>query len=740
MPTKRNKEQSAGDVAGTLTVSAQQSRFHTEMDEDSNLKEIVVKDLNISIGNRELLSHANFQLQRGRHYVLHGRNGIGKSTLLRAIATDQISSIPRGVKVLLLGQTESTLEEDMDAIQLEDLTVLQYVVRSDATRERLLHKSRLLSAALDMEDPTAAVRAYRRVAHERLEKRLADVKQIAKRRSGARGKEASKVQLRLEGEVDASAARLTEPLSVDEISDETQKSAEMLSEVQTSLELMDASGAEAKARSVLLGLGFSKESIDQPRSQLSGGWRTRCSLACALCQSADLLLLDEPTNFLDLPPIIWLERYIQSMDDSTTVLVVSHDRAFGDEVADELLVLREQQLERFRGNLSAYETDRLKQYKYLSRMKDALDIKKKHIQSSIDSNMQAVKRAGDDKKLKQAASRKKKLEDRMGMELSAKGGRFKLNRDLAGYHDSNRAEIELPKFDPPATMTIPTQPPDLRFPGSLVSFENVSFKYGNRPILTDINLTIHPGDRIGLAGLNGSGKSTLVSLAIGTTPASSSDNPITPTSGTIHHHTRARTSLYSQQSPSDLSHTATSNPTLTALSHLLQHAGPDLTEQPARALLSGVGLSGKVASDIPISLLSGGQRVRLALARLFINPPHLLILDEVTTHLDTDTIQALISALRNYEGAILVVTHDRVFMKTVVEGMSLRALAGSSRDGDGDEEEGSESERVRRRVVFRLSKGRLVQLERGMEQYEEVAERSAGRMGKGRELVFGSPS
>lgn len=198
----------------------------------------MVKDLNISIGNRELLSHANFQLQRGRHYVLHGRNGIGKSTLLRAIATDQISSIPRGVKVLLLGQTESTLEEDMDAIQLEDLTVLQYVVRSDATRERLLHKSRLLSAALDMEDPTAAVRAYRRVAHERLEKRLADVKQIAKRRSGARGKEASKVQLRLEGEVDASAARLTEPLSVDEISDETQKSAEMLSEVQTSLELV----------------------------------------------------------------------------------------------------------------------------------------------------------------------------------------------------------------------------------------------------------------------------------------------------------------------------------------------------------------------------------------------------------------------------------------------------------------------------------------------------------------------
>lgn len=123
-------------------------------------------------------------------------------------------------------------------MQLDDLSVLQYVVRSDATRERLLHESKTLSTALDAKDPTAAVRAYRQVSHERLEKRLADARQIAKRRSGARGKEASKVQLRLEGEADASADRLTVTPSVDEISTETQKAAEMLSEVQTSLELV----------------------------------------------------------------------------------------------------------------------------------------------------------------------------------------------------------------------------------------------------------------------------------------------------------------------------------------------------------------------------------------------------------------------------------------------------------------------------------------------------------------------
>lgn len=183
---------------------------------------------------------------------------------------------------------------------------------------------------------------------------------------------------------------------------------------------MDASGAEAKARSVLLGLGFSQENIDQPVSRLSGGWKTRCSLASALCQSADLLLLDEPTNFLDLPSIIWLEQYIQNLGDSVTVVAVTHDRAFADGVAEELLIMRNGGLERFRGNVSSYEIEREKKYKYLSRMKDAQDKQKKHIEKSIDQNVKAAKRTGDDKKLKQAASRKKKLDERMGMEVSSK--------------------------------------------------------------------------------------------------------------------------------------------------------------------------------------------------------------------------------------------------------------------------------------------------------------------------------
>lgn len=452
----------------------------------------------------------------------------------------------------------------------------------------------------------------------------------------------------------------------------------------------------------------------------------------------DLLLLDEPTNFLDLPSIIWLERYVQELD-NTTVMVVTHDRSFGDSVAEELLVLRNQTLERFKGNLSSYEMDRLKTYKHMTRLKDAQDKQKKHIQSTIDGNVAAAKRAGDDKKLKQAASRKKKLDERMGLQVSAKGTRFKLNRDRAGYYaDGLRNEIDVPTFDPPATMVIPAEPSDLRFPGSLVSFEKVNFAYTNgkkkTQILNDIDLTIQLGDRIGIAGLNGSGKSTLVSLAMGV--VTGSEKAMLPSSGTLARHTRAKFGLYSQQAAEELDALASQRLELTALSHLTEFIGAEnVTEQEVRGILSGVGLVGKIASDVPIALLSGGQRVRLALAKLLSDPPHLLILDEVTTHLDTDTIQALITALKSYQGAILVVTHDRFFMRCVVEGESMKALAAASRPEDEGSEEESDSDEEdemdkRMRVVYRLSKGKLIRLARGMEQYEEIAARSATKLGK----------
>ncbi|KAJ4299210.1 hypothetical protein N0V90_004454 [Kalmusia sp. IMI 367209] len=721
---------------GHISVTAQQSRYALDAVDTPASKEILVKDLSISVSNRELLSHVTLHLVEGRHYVLVGRNGTGKSTLLKAIGDGLIPGIPWSTRILLLGQTrEVDLDEQFAETNIEEETVLQHIVRSDRLRERHAREAKILGDAIEHStDPMAPVKAFRKVSHDRLALQLKEAHRIAERRSGARGKLARKELLKLEERFEESKARLAQgenDIDPADLSKETHAAADMLTSVQAALEMMDAAQAEAKARTVLLGLGFKDEKIDKPVSELSGGWKTRCELACALCQYADVLLLDEPTNFLDLPSIIWLSEYIRGLKE-TTVLITTHDRDFGDAVAEELIVLRHQTLETFRGNLSLYERERYKKARYLTKMKDAQDKQKKHMEKTVANNIKAARDKGDDKKLKQAASRKKKLDERMGIEVGLKGGRFKLNRDLAGYHLSNRAEIELPDFDPPVKMAFPRQPPELRFPGSLVSLEKVSFAYPKRekvPVLSDIDLTIHPGQRVGLAGLNGSGKTTLVSLIVGSSEDAAGG--LAPTSGTINRHSRAKFGRFSQQSVEEVTAIANTNPQLTALSHLRQHCGEGMNEKDARQLLGSLGLQGQPASDVPLALLSGGPKVRVALAKLLWPPPQLLILDEVTTHLDADTILGLVNALQEYDGALLVVTHDRFFMRTVVEGESPYKLAPGVRAEEEAEDDSSEEETgAPAGTVYRLFKGQLKKLEGGMERYEEIAARAAAKLGK----------
>ncbi|KAH8711953.1 ABC transporter ATP-binding protein uup-1 [Phaeosphaeriaceae sp. PMI808] len=719
---------------GHIAVTAQQSRYALDAVDAPASKEIMVKDLSISVSNVELISRTTLHLVEARHYVLIGRNGTGKSTLLNAIGNGLVPGIPWSTRILLLGQTrEVELEDEVGELSLKDETVLQHVVRSDRVREQYMKEAKILSDAIDNStDPMAPVHAYRKISHERLALQLKEGHRIAERRSGARGKQARKELIKLEERFEASKQRLEEDENdVDPatVSEETQATADMLLSVQASLDLMNAAEAEAKARIVLLGLGFKQDRIDNPMSQLSGGWKTRCDLACALTQYADILLLDEPTNFLDLPSIIWLQDYIRNLR-GTTVLITTHDRAFADEVATELLVLRNKQLETFRGNLTLYERERWKKAKWLGKMKDAQDRQKKHMEKTIAGNIKAAREKGDDKKLKQAASRKKKVDERMGMEVGLRGGRFKLNRDLAGYHLSNRRRLSV--------LVFPKQPPDLRFPGALVNLEKVGFVYPGRKnkkdagntILTDVNLTIHAGARMGLAGLNGSGKTTLVSLIVG----AENEGGLMPTSGSITRHARARIGLFSQQAVEEISSLGLANRQMTALRYVMETAGGhELAEKDARGLLGGLGLHGQTVSDVPLALLSGGQKVRVALAKVLWPPPQLLILDEVTTHLDADTIMGLVLGLREYDGAILVVTHDRFFMRSVVEGKSPYKLAPGVRgDEDEDSSESSDEETgAGPGAVYRLAKGQVGKLDGGMEQYEEIAARSAARMGRG---------
>jgi ATPase subunit of ABC transporter with duplicated ATPase domains len=368
---------------------------------------------------------------------------------------------------------------------------------------------------------------------------------------------------------------------------------------------MKLSDMEKEARKILLGLGFKEDTLEKKVSTLSGGWRMRCMLASVLLQgpSTDIMILDEPTNFLDLLGVIWLENYLQAMSETcqTTILLVSHDRDFINSVCEEIIIIRDQKLNYFKGNLAAYEQDFEEQKLYWGRMKEAQEKQVAHMEASIRENIKAGKKTNDDNKLRQAKSRQKKVDDRMGLQVNAKGGRFKLNRDLVGYHLSSRAEIEVPEDERGASMSIPDAT-ELRFPGPLVSIEGVTFQYkrNDRIILENINLVMHIGDRVGIVGLNGCGKSTLVRILMGSN---------VPSKGKVTTHPRLKVGYYGQHSVEELQERGKGDPSLTALALLMAEVEGSLNEGAVRGMLSSMGLPGRVASDVPVNKLSGGQLV-----------------------------------------------------------------------------------------------------------------------------------
>ncbi|KAI9733666.1 MAG: hypothetical protein M1834_003268 [Cirrosporium novae-zelandiae] len=725
---KGSKTKAITAIGSEVTVTSQQSRFHVAANDAPNSKEVDVKDLSISVGEKRILERAALRIKEGVHYVLVGRNGTGKSTLLKALAENRIPDIPWNLRILLLGQSRTEFRDDGEGLgsasdNKNSEMVLEYVVRSNKRRQSILREADLLSSALDnTKDSLAAIKVLRQLNYEQSQRDLFQRQQADSQRTGARGLRARQTLRKMEEQVE-NYKQLAEQNDVQvdtaNFQEEMNAATEYLDNLRLSLESMDASGADSKARIVLLGLGFSTTMIGQPVSALSGGWRTRCDLACALTQETDILLLDEPTNYLDLPAVIWLQYHITTNLPATSVVVVTHDRDFADAVGQELILLKlvpEHKLETFKGNLSAYENNRHQQIKRMTRMKQAQDKKNKHMEDTISSNIRSAKRTGDDKKLKQAASRRKKLEERNGLEISAKGTRFKLNRDLVGCHLTARADIEIPDMDPPVSIVLSAVPPSLRFPGPIVSFETVAYRYpeAKTSVLSSINLVIHPSDRIAIVGLNGAGKSTLIKLMAGS---------LNPGSGTATRHPRARISVFSQQAVEDLTELSLADPSLTALSYLLHNSASEddeqLTESEARGILGELGLRGRVAADVPLQVLSGGQKVRVALAEVTRKRPHLLVLDEVTTHLDADTITALAEELESWKTALCVVSHDRWFIRRVIEG---------EKENNDNESDSDDEELQQTGVVYHLKAGKLVRLENGMKEYEENMERKIRKM------------
>ncbi|KAM0220188.1 hypothetical protein ACHAQI_000646 [Fusarium lateritium] len=720
----------ASESVATILCNSKQTRFQI-----TNNRELDIDGVNITVtsGDKptgkgkakaksdgvEILTGAKLRLKEGQRYALVGRNGTGKSTLLKAIAEKLIPGIPEETRIAILQQTKLTDEESgkkPETVDREEASVLEQVIEKATAKHAIEQDIKDLKEGINASDPFAPIKALRHLKHQKHQERLFRLDKDARLRSGARGMAARKALTAYEKVVAESTELLeqsSEDISPDALQAETQEAVDMLADLQIQVDPTRVSEIESKAKKILTGLGFSETLIQKPISSLSGGWHMRASLATALVQETDILILDEPTNFLDLLGIIWLQRYLQNLeetDNPPTLILVSHDRDFISLCTD-LLILKDKQLTYFHGDLPTYEESQSERKQWLTSMKEAQDKQKAHIEKSIAANMKAGKANDDTNKLRQAKSRQKKLDNRWGLQVSAKGGRFKLNRDLAGYHLTAREDIDIPPEDRPVVVNLP-EPPDLRFPGALISLENVAFRYSSKTpfVVQDVTLSVGMGDRIGILGLNGAGKSTLIKLLVEETR---------PTSGTLTTHPRLKLGYYSQHAVEALQSLGRSEPTLTALALLTREVEGQLTEGDLRGLLGQLGLPGRIASDVPLCKLSGGQVVRCELARLFWRRPHCLVLDEVTTHLDYETVTALREALRDWEGAVILVSHDRWFMRGVIEGATE-----DDEDTDGDDDE----ESVRRRVVYRLKGGKMSTLQNGVDEFEQLMEKRVKKL------------
>lgn len=383
---------------------------------------------------------------------------------------------------------------------------------------------------------------------------------------------------------------------------------------------LDAIGAwtiQSRAASLLHGLGFSNEQLTRPVSDFSGGWRMRLNLAQALICRSDLLLLDEPTNHLDLDAVIWLEKWLKSYPG--TLILISHDRDFLDPIVGKILHIEQESLFEYTGNYSDFELQRATRLAQQQSQYESQQEKVAHLQSFIDRFKAKATKA------KQAQSRIKMLER---MEL------------IAPAHVDNPFHFS---FRPPESL-----------PNPLLRMEKVSAGYGDHTVLDSIKLNLVPGSRIGLLGRNGAGKSTLIKMLAG---------ELAPMHGDIGLAKGIKLGYFAQHQLEYL------RPDESPLQHLVRLA-PKVLEQQLRDYLGGFGFQGDKVSEA-IARFSGGEKARLVLALIVWQRPNLLLLDEPTNHLDLDMRQALTEALIDFEGALVVVSHDRHLLRSTTDDLYL---------------------------------------------------------------------
>ena len=425
-------------------------------------------------------------------------------------------------------------------------------------------------------------------------------------------------------EVPASATSLIDTvLAADteraELMAETTQDPTRIAEIQTRLSDIDAWSAEARAATILKGLGFDDAEQRMPCSDFSGGWRMRVALAAVLFSQPDLLLLDEPTNYLDLEGALWLENYLAKYPH--TVLIISHDRGLLNRAVGAILHLEDRNLTFYQGPYDQFARQRAEKLALAAAMAKKQEARRAHLQSYVDRFRYKADKA------RQAQSRLKALSRMQPI--------------------STPQEAGLRRFDFP-------NPEDLSPP--IVHLDSASTGYGDAPVLSKLSLRIDQDDRIALLGKNGQGKSTLSKFLSDRLPAFT---------GKITKSTKLRIGYFAQHQVDELFIDET------PLDHLRRerpHEGPSRW----RARLSGFGLMADQAETL-VGKLSGGQKARLSLLLATLDAPHMLILDEPTNHLDIESREALVEALTNYTGAVILVSHDMHLLELVADRLWLVA-------------------------------------------------------------------
>ncbi|KKZ66144.1 ATP-binding cassette, subfamily F, member 3 [[Emmonsia] crescens] len=516
-------------------------------------KDVKIDGFDVAISGKRILTDASLTLAYGRRYGLVGQNGIGKSTLLRALSRREVP-IPTHISILHVEQE----------IAGDDTPALQAVLDADVWRKHLLKEQERISAQL------ASIEEER--------SSMADT---------------SKDAMRLDQEREA--------LDI------------TLSDIHGKLAEMESDKAEPRAASILAGLGFSPERQQFATKTFSGGWRMRLALARALFCEPDLLLLDEPSNMLDVPSITFLSNYLQTYP--STVLVVSHDRSFLNEVATDIIHQHAERLDYYRGaNFESFYATKEERRKTAKREYENQMAQRAHLQAFIDKFRYNAAKSSE------AQSRIKKLE-RMPV-LEAPENEYVVHFKFP----------DVEKLSPP-----------------IVQMSEVCFGYTpDKVLLKNVDLDVQLDSRIGIVGPNGAGKTTVLKLLIG---------QLAPTSGLISQHPRLRVGFFAQH------HVDALDMNTSAVGFMAKNY-PGRTDEEYRRHLGAFGITGMTGLQ-KLEFLSGGQKSRVAFACLSLTNPHILVLDEPSNHLDIEAMDALADALRNFQGGVLMVSHDVTMLQNV---------------------------------------------------------------------------